>query len=49
VAPSIGDVITTKTSAFTGTVVKVVANATGSFRVYLEDESGNGKWSTVNP
>lgn len=45
--PQIGDIITTSSSNITGTIVEVVANKTGTFRVRIQKNDGTEKWTTV--
>jgi len=47
-APSVGDTIITTASGIVGTVMEVVPNSTGSFRVRIAHDSGE-KWTTVKP
>jgi len=45
--PSVGDTITSQNSGFSGTIIKIIPNKNGSFKVYIRDEYGNGKWTTI--
>lgn len=47
-APAIGDTIVTNTSGIVGTVLEVIKNSTGSWRVRIAHDGGE-KWTTVRP
>ena len=47
-ALAIGDTIVTTASGIVGTVMEIVPNNTGSFRVRISHDSGE-KWTTVKP
>lgn len=48
-AIEIGNTYTTAKSGVVGTVKEIVKNASGSFRVRLELENGDTRWTTVKP
>jgi len=47
-APVVGDSIITATSGIVGTILEVVENRTGSWRVRIAHDGGE-KWTTVKP
>jgi hypothetical protein len=46
-APQIGEIITTSSQGIVGTVLEVLANKTGSWRVRIAYDGGE-KWTTVH-
>jgi len=47
-APVVGDTLITTASGIVGTILEVVENRTGSWRVRIAHDGGE-KWTTVKP